>query len=139
MELPLIHFGYAGGEGDEGANDGKHSAEEDGDGAEAVEEVVDAVEVAAAEEDVAAVTLDHGAASAGSRPVGRDRAEVRSERGCGCEEDEIPLRVSECPSGERHDDFGRDGDTGRLDGHEEDDGGVSAGGDGCDEEGYDFL
>ena len=132
MELPLIHFGYAGGEGDEGANDGEHSAEENGDGAEAVEEVVDAIEVAAAEEDVAAVTLDHWAASAGSGPVGGDGTEVGGERGCGCEEDEIPLRVGEGPSGERHDDLRRDGDTGRLDGHEEDDGGVSAGGDGCD-------
>ncbi len=47
--------------------------------------------------------------------------------------------MGEGESGERHDDLGRNGDAGRLDGHEEDDGRVSAGGDGCDEEGEDFL
>ena len=77
MEADLVHAGDAGGKGDEGADDGEHASEEDGDGAVAGEEAVDEVEVAAAEEEVAAVALDHGAASAGADPVGGDGADVR--------------------------------------------------------------
>ena len=89
VEAQLVHLGDAGGEGDEGADDGEHAADEDGDGAEAEEEVVDEVEVAAGEEEVAAVALDHGASAAGADPVGGDGAEVGGERGDGGEEDEL--------------------------------------------------
>ena len=68
---------------------GQHATDEDGDGAVAVEEVVDAVEVAAAEEEIAAVALDHRAATAGADPVGGDGAEVGGERRDGGEEDEV--------------------------------------------------
>ena len=91
MELPLVHLCDACGKGDEGADDGQHAADEDGDGAEPVEEMVDAVEVVAAEEEIAAVALDHGASAARSDPIGGNRAEVRGERGCGGEEDKVPL------------------------------------------------
>ncbi len=77
VEAELVHLGHACGEGDEGADDGKHSADEDGDGAEAGEEVIDTVEVVAAEEEIAAVALDHGTAAAGSDPVGGDGADIR--------------------------------------------------------------
>ena len=47
MEAELGHFGDAGGEGDEGPDDGKEAGEEDGDAAVALEEVLGAVEVVA--------------------------------------------------------------------------------------------
>jgi len=47
--------------------------------------------------------------------------------------------VGEGVAGERHDDFGGDGDAGGLDCHQENDRGISAGGDGADEEGEDFF
>ena len=89
VEAELVHLRDAGGKGDEGADDGQHAADEDGDGAEAVEEVIDAVEVVAAEEEIAAVALDHGAAAACADPVGGDGAEVRGQGCDGCEEDEV--------------------------------------------------
>jgi hypothetical protein len=139
VEAELVHLRDAGREGDEGADDGKHASDEDGDGAEVGEEVVDAVEVVAAEEEIAAVALDHGATSASADPVGGDGAEVGCEGCDGGENDEIEPGVGQRVARERHDDLGRDGDAGGLDGHEEDDRGISASGDGADEEGYDFL
>ena len=132
-------FATAGWKGDEGADDGEHTADEDGDGAEAVEEVVDAVEVVAAEEEVAAIALDHGASTARSDPVGGDGAEVGGERGYCGEDDEVQLRVSESVAGERHDDFRGDGDAGGLDSHEKDNCGVSTSGNGTNEEGNKFF
>src|ERR1700730_15253427 len=64
VKAELVHLRHSGGEGDEGAHDGQHAADEDGDGAEAVEEAVDAVEIVAAEEKIAAVALNHGATAA---------------------------------------------------------------------------
>ncbi len=139
MEAELVHLRDAGGEGDEGADDGKHASDEHGDGAVLGEEVIDEVEVAAAEEHHAAVAFDHGASALCADPVGGDGAEVRGERGYGGEDDELELGVRESVTRERHDDFGGDGDAGGLDGHEEDDTGVAAAGDGADEEGDDLL
>jgi len=76
VEAELVHLRDAGGKGDEGANDGEHAADKDSDGAKAVEEMVDAVEVVAAEEKIAAVALDHGAASVGSDPIGGNGAKI---------------------------------------------------------------
>ena len=129
VEAKLVHLRDAGGKGDEGANDGEHAADQHGDGAVAVEEVIDEVEIAAAEEDVAAVALDHGASAACADPVGGDGAEVGGEGCDGCEEDEVELRVGESVAGERHDDFRRDGNAGGLDRHEQDDAGVASAGD----------
>src|SRR5271170_3446402 len=58
VEAELVHLRDTGGKCDEGAEDGKHAANEYGDGAEAVEEMVDTVEVVAAEEEEAAVAFD---------------------------------------------------------------------------------
>ncbi len=139
VELELIHLGDASWEGDEGSDDGQHASDEDGEGAETVEEVIDAVEVVAAEEEVAAVALDHGSSASGADPVGGDGAEVGGDGGEGGEDDEIQLRVRERPAGEGHDDLGRNGDAGGLDGHEEHDAAVSAGGDGSNKKGDDFF
>jgi hypothetical protein len=139
VEAELVHLRDAGGEGDEGADDGKHASDEDGDGAVFCEEVVDEVEVAAAEEHHAAVAFDHGASAASADPVGGDGAEVGGE-GCDrCEDDELELVVGEGVAGEGHDDFGGNGDAGGLDRHEDDDAGVAAGADGANEESDDFL
>ncbi len=64
---------------------------------------------------------------------------LRREGGDCREEDELGLGVGEGVAGERHDDLGREGDAGGLDGHEEGDAGVSAAGDEADEEGYEFF
>src|SRR5205807_2843788 len=119
--------------------DGEHAADEHGNGAVAVEEAIDEIEIAPAEKEIAAVTLDHRAASACADPVGGDRAEIRGQGRDGREDDEIELHVGEGVAGERHDDFGGDGDAGRLDRHEEDDAGVTSAGDETDEDGYDFF
>jgi len=103
------------------------------------EEAVDEIEVAAAEEDEAAVTLDHGTTAASADPVGGDGAEVGGERGDGREENKLPLRVGESVAGEGHDDFRRYGDAGGLDRHEEDDTEVTAACDEGDEDGNDFF
>ncbi len=139
VEADLVHLRDTGGKGDEGANDGEHAADEHGDGTEAGEEVIDQVEVAPAEEEIAAVALDHGAASASADPVGGDGAEVGGQGRDGRKDDEVQLRVGEGPACQRHDDFRWDRNAGGLDGHEEDDAGVAAGGDGADEESDDFL
>ena len=94
VELPLFILATLAGKGDEGADDRQHAPDEDGDGAEAVEEVIYAVQVVAAEKEIVAVALDHGAPAAGADPVGRDGAEVRGEGGYGCQEDEVHLRVA---------------------------------------------
>ena len=49
------------------------------------------------------------------------------------------LGVGEGVAGERHDDLGRDGDAGRLDGHEQGDGRVSAAGDEAYDKGNEFF
>jgi hypothetical protein len=139
VEAELVHLRDACGKGDEGADDRQHSADENGDGAEAVEEVIDTIQVVAAEEEIAAVALDHGTTAVCADPVGGDGAEVGGEGGDGREDDEVPLRVRESVAGERHDDFRGDGDTGGLDRHEKDDAEVSAGRNGADEEGDDFF
>ncbi len=76
MKTKLVHLRYAGWKGDEGADDGEHPSDEHSDGTEFREEVIDEVEVAAAEEDHAAVALDHGAPPSRADPVRWDRAEV---------------------------------------------------------------
>jgi len=139
VEAELVHLRDTGGEGDEGANDGEHASDEHGDGAVPGEEVIDEVEVAAAEEHHAAVAFDHGASALCADPVGGDGAEVRGERGHGGEDDELQLGVGERVAGDRHDDFGRDGDAGGLDRHEEDDAEVTAAGDSSNEKGDDFF
>jgi len=139
VESQLVHLGDAGGKGDEGADDREHAADEDGDRAEAREEVIHAVEVVAAEEEIAAVAFDHRASAACADPVGGDGAEVGGEGSDGCEDDEVHLRVGEAPACERHDDFGGDGDAGGLDRHEENDRGVSASGNCGYEEGDDLF
>ncbi len=103
------------------------------------EEVVDAVEVAAAEQEIASVAFDHGAAAACTDPVGGDGAEVRGERSDGGEQDQLPLGVGERVAGERHDDFGRDGDAGGLDGHQQHDRAVATDRDQADEQCEDFF
>jgi len=139
MEAELVHLRDAGGEGDEGANDGQHATDEDRDGAEAGEKVVDAIEIVAAEEEEATVTLDHGPTAVCADPVGGDGAEVGGQ-GCDCrEDDEIELRVRQSVAGEGHDDFRRYGDAGGLDRHEEDDTEVTAACDEGDEDGNDFF
>ena len=118
VEAELVHLCYAGGKGDEGAHDGEHAADQHGDGPIACEEVIYEIEVALAKEHVAAVTLDHGASAAGAYPVGRNGAKVGGKRRDGGEDDEIELTVSEGIASERHDDFRRNGNAGRLDCHE---------------------
>ncbi len=139
MKAELVHLRDTGGKGDEGPDDGKHASDEDGDRAKASEEVVDEVEVAAAEEQIAAVALDHRTASASADPVGGDRAEVRGQRGHGRQDDELDLSVGQSVAGQRHDDFRWNRNAGGLDGHEQDDAQVATAGNGADEKGDDFF
>ena len=139
VEAELVHPGNAGGKGNKGADNRKHAADEDGDGAEPVEEVIDQVKIAAAEKHVAAIALYHGPAAAGADPVGRNGAYVGGERGNGGKQDELGLGVSERVAGKRHDDLRRNGDAGRLNRHEEGDGGVAATGNKGDKERKDFF
>lgn len=139
METELVHLRDTGGEGNEGADDGKHSANEDSDRAEASEEVIDEIEVAAAEQKIAAIALDHRSASSRAYPVGRNGAEIRGKRGNGGQDDELELGVGERVARKGHDDFRRDRNAGRLNGHEEDDAKIAAAGDGADEKGDDFF
>ena len=139
MKAELVHPGNAGGKGDEGTDDGEHASDEHGDGAEAVEEAVNEVQIAAAEQEIAAVALNHGPTSACANPVRGDGSEIGGERGHGGEEDELHLRMGEGIAGQRHDDFRGDRNTGGLDGHQQDDAEVAAGGDGAYKKRDDFL
>ena len=91
MKANLVHFGNACGKGDESTNDGEHATDQHGDGTVACEEMIDTIEIALAEEQVAAVALDHGASTPRANPIGRDGAEIRCQRCDGCQDDEIEL------------------------------------------------
>jgi len=127
VEADLVHLGHARREGDEGANDRQHAAQKYRDGAVAIEEVVNKIEVATAEQQVASVALDHGAAAAGTDPVGRDGANVRGQRSQGGEDDEVHAGVGQRVAGKGHDDFRWDGNAGGLEHHEGDHNGVLGG------------
>ena len=93
-----------------------------------------AVEVVAAEEDVFAEALDGGTAAPGTEPVGGDGAEVATDGSRGRYPEEIELAgMNEIP-GEGHDDFGRQRNACRFNGHEERDAGVPTRGDDGDNE-----
>jgi hypothetical protein len=139
VEAELVHLRDTGREGDECADDRQHATYEHSDGAEAGEEMIDTVEVVTAEEEIAAIAFDHGASAACADPVGGDGAEIRGEGCDGGEDDELQLVVGEGVAGERHDDFGGDGDAGGLDRHEQDDAGVTSSGDGGYKEGDDLF
>ncbi len=79
MEAELRHAGDAGGQGDEGADDGQEASEEDGDAAVLAEEVLGAGEVVGIEEDEAAPAGDEGAAAVCADPVSDEGAEIAAE------------------------------------------------------------
>lgn len=134
MEANLAHAGDAGGEGDEGADDGEETSEEDGDATILLEEALDAVEVVAREEDETAEALDGGPAAEGTEPVGGDGAEIAADGSSGGDPEEFELAGVDEVAGEGHDDLGGQGNAGRLDGHEQADAGVATGGDDGDDE-----
>jgi 1-acyl-sn-glycerol-3-phosphate acyltransferase len=76
MEAQLVHLRNARRERDEGADDGQHAAEQHGERAEPGKEAVSEIDVVAVEQDVAAVALDHRAATFGAEIVGGNGAEV---------------------------------------------------------------
>ena len=134
VKAKLRHLCYACGKSYEGTDYGKEASDEDGDSTEALEEVFDTVEVVTAEEDVFAETLDSGAASPGSEPVGGDGSEVAADGSGGGDPEEFELASVHEIAGEGHDDLGRQGDAGGLDAHEERDADVASGGDDGDDE-----
>src|SRR5665213_2926901 len=89
VETELVHLRDPRGQRDEGADDGKHAPDKHRDRAVLCEEVVGHVEVALAQQEVAAVSLDHGATAFGADPVSGNRAEVRGQRCDGREDDEL--------------------------------------------------
>ena len=139
VEAQQVHLRDARRQRDEGADDGKHASDEHRDRTILHEEVFGTVEVALAEQDVAAIALHHRTTTLGADPVRGDRAEIRGQRGDRCEDDELQLRVRESVAGERHDDFRRDRNAGRLDCHEQRDGNVPSAGDEADKKSDEFL
>ena len=134
VEAELGHFGDAGWEGDEGADDGEEACDENGEAAELLEVVFGEVEIVFAEEDVASEALDGGAATPSSEPVGGDGAEVAADGSGGGDPEEFELAGVHEEAREGHDDLGREGDAGGLDAHEEGYAEVASGRDDGDDE-----
>jgi hypothetical protein len=134
MKAKLRHTGDTSGQGDEGADNGEQTSNEDGDAAIALEVVFGAVKVVATEENVFAKAFDGGTAAPGTEPVGGDRAEVATDGSCGGYPEEIELAGVNEIAGEGHDDLRRQRNASRFDSHEEGDAGVSSRGDHSDNE-----
>ncbi len=134
MKAQLRHAGDAGGQGDEGADDGQQARDEDRDAAVALEVVLGAVEIVAAEENVFAEAFDGGTAAPGTEPVGRDGAEVAADGSGGGDPEEIELAGVNEIAGKGHDDLRRQRNASRFNGHQENDTGVSSRGDHSDNE-----
>lgn len=139
VEADVVHPGDAGGQGDEGANNGQEAADQDRDGTVAGEEALGEIEIVRGEQDVSAEAFDHGAAAARTDPVGRDGAKIGGEGTDGGKEDELHLSGGERETCDRHDDLGGEGDAGGLDRHEQQDAPVTGAGDEAHKEGDKFL
>src|SRR5581483_8809426 len=93
VETQTRHAGDAGGQRDEGADDGKQASEKDGGVAPALEEAVGVLEVAGSEQDVTAVALHQPSPAEVADLVGDHRSQVAAEGagGGGPEQAEAPL------------------------------------------------
>lgn len=141
MKTNLRHARDAGREGDEGAHDGKHATEENGDRSPVLEVRGHAVKIVMTEKDETPVTDDERTSADSSDPVGDEGAEIAADgSGSGHEQQaEETVAAAEARGGDeiagkRQDDFRWKRDAGRFDGHEQRDACVASDGDGGNDE-----
>ncbi len=134
METPQRHAGDSGRQGDKGAHHRQQTRQENRDRSVFEKELRGAVQIVPAEQNVLAKTLHQRAAPVGSDPISHCRAQVAAEgAGRGHPQKLEPARVDQVP-GERHDDFRRQRNAGRLDAHQQRDAQVTRGGNNTDDE-----
>ncbi len=129
MEAGAWHAGDAGRERDEGADHGQEASDEDGEVSPAGEEAVGPVELAVSHEDPASIALDEGTSAVAADFVSDERAEVASDRTGGGRPEELERALEDEIARKGHDEFGRQRDTGGLDGHQDCDPRVAGDGD----------
>src|SRR6202167_1238904 len=86
------------------------------------------------EENEAAVASNEGATAPGAHPVGDGGTDVAAEGAGGGDQEKVEAAGVDQVAGEGHDDFGGEGDAGRLDRHEEGHARIAGGRDDGDDE-----